>query len=137
MMGRTGDEIAAALDVTRSQVMGYLHRQGLVGDYKTALDRRDKKPKPIPKVKSPSLAKPQAWPPPPPVEIPKENPQPNKYNRADGYCLIDLEKGQCRFVVSDDSVGKDSHLFCGRACAGRDIYCKLHKKKMYPKSVSL
>jgi GcrA cell cycle regulator len=84
------------------------------------------------------IAKPRRKPPPkrakaaplspPPVDVEIDN-----VGGKNGYHLIELEKGQCRFAISDNGVSKDSHVFCGVACRSGETYCEKHLKKMRPK----
>lgn len=140
MAGRTGDEIAAALSVTRSMVMGYLHRQGLVGDTKSSLAHKTLKPK---KVSLPQPKKPKSirvGPPPPSVDIPAERPLESESDvniencsRGSGYHLLELEKNQCRFPISNH---RDTYLFCGKTCVDRRNYCEYHLNVMFSKKTT-
>jgi hypothetical protein len=140
MAGRTGDEIAAALSVTRSMVMGYLHRQGLVGDTNPSLAHKALKPKKVlvTKTKKPKTVR--VSPPPPPADAPAKKPEElendvdiKNCSRGDGYHLLELERNQCRFPVSGY---RDTYLFCGDTCVSRKSYCKYHLNVMFSKKTT-
>jgi GcrA cell cycle regulator len=125
--GKTGSEIAAALGVSRNAVMGAIHRAGLK---RSALKPKRKKPSPRPRLRAKVLEKTSVDVAVAPIKT---------YGRRDyifeidrpksaGFPITDLGKRQCRFAVSPDSAGKDSHYFCGKKCDEGEVYCRYHKK---------
>lgn len=128
--GRSAAEIATAIGgVSRNAVIGVLHRAGLTGGGKSGRPSKPGASAP-PKTavnlrqyngvaRKAATARVS-----PPVPLPKLR----VVAAASRFvCLVDLKRGQCRYVTDDPGPGRMDHaLFCG-ANTGGETYCPAHR----------
>jgi len=112
--GFSGSHIAKELYVTRNVVMGRVHRMRKGG---INLDSRTITPTTLIPPKR-NYRKPYPAPKPEPVQAP----------RTQGVRFIDLQFGDCKYVMNDGPAS--SFIFCGIPAKDRS-YCEEHRKVCY------
>jgi hypothetical protein len=124
---KTGSEIAEALEMSRSAVMGKLYRLRAAKyiEYKTT-PVRPKNDTPADRAARPKRAyrTPYFGP------IVKLAPQKSTVIGGSGIKLMDLKNNSCRFIVNDGPA--QSFLFCGKE-KEKGPYCSDHRKLCYVK----
>lgn len=116
--GRTAEQIAAELQngITRSAVLGKVHRLGLsTGRPRTAVPRRAP-PKGSPRPGGAAPARCTLRPTPP------AGPRPAVDLPSGGFSILTVRRGQCRWPYGDPETGLS---FCGRPVA-RGAFCAGH-----------
>ena len=121
--GQTGAQIAKRLGLTRSSVMGKLHRLNLP----TRVSRKA----PLHRARSPSTTRSVRRKPP---VVPYEAPPPNMelapcvLESGEAASVLTLTKAMCRFPIGDPA--ESGFAFCGRNAA-RGSYCLHHASRAY------
>lgn len=124
--GISASEIAVRFKVTRSAVLGKLHRLGIV----KAMPLNRKSPMPRQRPQTPGIAPLAAQSPAPVLRSPKPRkaiPEPPKPQRGP-FHILDLGAGQCRFATGHRM---GVHLFCGAECGTGSSWCPEHSARVF------
>jgi GcrA cell cycle regulator len=138
--GRTAEEIAAELGVSRSAIMGKIHRLRLQAASATAKSNWQQGKAPLPECARPDLAAQSEIPlasllDAPPARRRKRQPRlPAKLNGAakpQRKSLVELDSQSCRWPLGNSRTKKT--LFCGAPAnlERGQPYCKAHSRRAY------
>lgn len=126
--GMTASQLSRSLGTTRSAILGLYHRNNVLVD-RYPLDVKGGRHPSL--VRAPRMAKPPRVPAPPELSPDVKSvealltPKPAPTSRF--VPLVDLERSDCRYVVSWDSEA----LFCAAAAVPGYSYCSTHKALVY------
>lgn len=128
--GLTCSQIAAEIGVTRNAVIGKIHRLGLSpgrppGAAVRSCPPRRRQPRPVNQRRLLRLMWSEG------ARVADTAAAPAAVDSAQPCSLLDLERGKCRWPVSEPADGAGDFVFCGNTAVDGFSYCAGHARMAY------